>query len=163
MTQPHGHAAALEDVLNEFVAEMDDRGASYELLRSWTARYPAFRAELTDLAASEALLRHSAASAEAIDDDALRQVGLDAARGVIARIRQERPSLEPARAVLPGLMVRAREVGLNIHELAERSQLSVTLIGLLDRRLIRFASIPGQVVDELAAALQTHVDSVLEY
>ncbi len=60
-------------------------------------------------------------------------------------------------------MVRAREVGLNIREVADRSQLSVTLVGVLDRRLVRFASIPREVVGALATALQTQVASVAQY
>src|SRR5689334_20705155 len=136
---------SLEDVLNEFVAEMDEAGASYALLKSWTARFPAYAQELADMAAGEALLRHSPALADQIDDQRLMQAGLDAARGVLERARLDRPAATPVAAALPGLMARAREVGLNISQLAERTQLSVTLVGVLDRRLVRFASIPGEV------------------
>lgn len=153
----------LEDVLNEFAAELDETGGSYALLQSWTARYPSYARELADLAAGEALLRHSPPSSEQIDDVRLVQAGLDAVRGVLDRARQERPVVTPASAALPGLMARARELGLNISQVAERTQLSVTLVGLLDRRLIRFASIPREVVDALASALQTQVDSIADY
>jgi hypothetical protein len=118
---------------------------------------------LADLAAGEALLRRSPPSPDQIDDERLMQGGLDAARGVFERARMERPVAGSARVALPGLMGRAREVGLNISQVAERSQLSVTLVGLLDRRLVRFASIPGEVVQELAAALQTQVASIADY
>jgi hypothetical protein len=46
---------------------------------------------------------------------------------------------------------------------ADRSQLSITLVGLLDRRLVRFASIPREVLDQLATALQTQVASLAQY
>ena len=166
MTQPHGqtgHEAALEDVLNEFAAELEDTGGSYALLKNWTARYPAYARQLAELAADEALLRYSLPSSEELDDARLLQAGLDAARGVLERARQERPAVGPVQAALPGLMVRAREVGLNIREVADRSQLSVTLVGLLDRRLVRFSSIPREVVDALATVLQTQVASVVQY
>lgn len=153
----------LEDVLNEFAAELDEAGASYALLKSWSARYPAYAQELADLAAGEALLRHTPPSSEPIDDQRLLKAGLDAARGVLERARQERPVAEPPRAALQGLMARARELGLNISQLAERTQLSVTLVGLLDRRLVRFGSIPREVIDGLSAALQTQVASLSEY
>jgi hypothetical protein len=135
---------SLEDVLNEFAAELDEAGASYAMLKSWTARYPAYARELADLAAGEALLRHSPRSAEQIDDERLLQVGLDAAQGVLERARRERHAVTAAHAAMPGLMARAREVGFNIRDVADRSQLSVTLVGLLDRRLVRFASIPAR-------------------
>lgn len=153
----------LEDVLNEFAAELDEAGASYALLQSWTSRYPAYARELADLAAGEALLRHAPPTSEELDDQRLMQVGLDAAQGVLDRARQERLVAKPAPAAVQGLMARARELGLNISQLAERTQLSVTLVGLLDRRLVRFGSIPREVIDGLAAALQTQVASLSEY
>ena len=153
----------LEDVLNEFAAELDESGASYSLLNSWIARYPTYAQELADLAAGEALLRHSPPSSEPIDDQRLLQAGLDAARGVLDRARQERLVAEPAPAAVQGLMARARDLGLNISQLAERTHLSVTLVGLLDRRLVRFGSIPREVIDGLAAALQTQVASLSDY
>jgi hypothetical protein len=154
---------SLEDVLNEFAAKMDDAGASYALLATWIARYPAYARELADLAAGEALLRHSPPSLEQLDDKPLLQAGLDAVRGVLDRARQERPIATPAPAAVQGLMARARDLGLTITQLAERTQLSVTLVGVLDRRLVRFASIPREVVDGLAGALQTQVASIAEY
>lgn len=166
MSRPDGRSRQdppLEDVLNGFAAELEDSGASYAVLKSWTSRYPTYSQQLAELAAGEALLRHSMPAADEIDDERLMQVGLDAARGVLDRARAERPAVAPAQAALPGLIIRAREVGLNIRDVAERSQLSITLVGLLDRRLVRFASIPREVVDALATALQTQVASVAQY
>jgi hypothetical protein len=154
---------SLEDVLNEFAAELDEAGASYPLLKSWIARYPAYARELADLAAGEALLRHSPPASEQIDDQPLMQAGLDAALGVLERARRERPVAAPASSVVQSLMARARELGLNISQVADRTQLSVTLVGVLDRRLVRFASIPREVVDSLAAVLQTQVESISGY
>jgi hypothetical protein len=152
-----------EDVLNEFAAELDEAGASYALLKSWMARFPAYAQELADLAAGEALLRHVPPMTEQLDDQRLLQAGLDAARGVLERARQERPVATPAPAALQSLMARARELGLNISQVAEKTQLSVTLVGVLDRRLVRFASIPREVVDSLAAVLQAQVGSISGY
>lgn len=166
MTDPRrqlGQDTTLEDVLDAFAAELEDVGPSYALLTTWTARYPAYARQLAELAAGEALLRHSPASPQQPNDERLLQAGLDAARGVLERVRRERPATVPAQALLPGLMARAREVGLSIRELADRSRLSVALVGLLDRRLIRFASIPQEVVDALAGALQTQAASIAQY
>ena len=155
----------LEDVLNEFAAELEDTGtgATYAVLKTWTARFPAYAQQLAELAAGEALLRHLPPSAVAIDEERVLEAGLDAAQGVLERARAERPAPVPVQVALPGLMARARQMGLNIREVAERTQLSVSLVGLLDRRLVRFASIPREVLDRLAAALQTQVASVSEY
>jgi hypothetical protein len=161
--RPENPDMDLEDVLNEFSAELEELGPSYALLTSWTARYPAYAHELSELAAAETLLRHSPAAPDQASDERLLQAGLDAARGVLERVRHERPAAVPARALLPGLMIRAREIGLSIRELADRSRLSVTLVGLLDHRLIGFASIPQEVVDALAGALQIQAASVGQY
>jgi hypothetical protein len=156
----------LEDVLNEFAADLEDTGASYAILEKWTARYPEYARELANVAAGEAVLRHTPETSDELDEQRLRRTGLDAAQGVLERIRAARPTLLAAAApqpVWPGLMGRAREVGLTIRQVAERTQLSVTLVGLLDRRLVRFASIPEEVLDALANTLQTQVDSIARY
>src|SRR5436190_11015335 len=144
----------LEDVLTEFAAELEDAGASYSVLKTWTARFPMYAQQLAELATGETLLRHLPPSTEEIDEERVLQAGLDAAQGVLERARAERPAPVPVQVALPGLMARARQMGLNIREVAERTQLSVSLVGLLDRRLVRFASIPREVLDRLAAALQ---------
>jgi hypothetical protein len=153
----------LEDVLNEFAAELEDTVASYSVLKTWTARFPMYAQQLAELAAGEALLRHLPPSVEEIDGARVLQAGLDAAQGVLERARAERPAPVPVQVALPGLMARAREMGLNIREVADRTQLSVSLVGVLDRRLVRFASIPREVLDRLAAALQTQVAAVSDY
>src|SRR5215471_3778514 len=115
----------LEDVLNEFAAELEDTGASYSVLKSWTARYPMYAQQLAELATGETLLRHLPPSTEEIDEERVLQAGLDAAQGVLKRARADRPAPVPAQIALPGLMARAREISLNIREVAEQTQLSI--------------------------------------
>jgi hypothetical protein len=153
----------LEDVLNDFAVALEDAGGGYALLQDWTARYPEYAEQLADLAADAALERYIPPAPAEVDQERLLQVALDAAQGVLERARAERPAVAAVRAELPGLVARAGEVGLNICQLADRTQLSVTLVGLLDRRLVRFASIPREVVDALASALQTRAASVTQY
>src|SRR4051812_47161399 len=100
--RPTNPDADLEDVLNEFSAELEDVGPSYALLTRWTATYPAYAQQLSELAVAEAVLRQLPAAPEQASDERLLQAGLDAARGVLECVRQERPAVAPAQALLPG-------------------------------------------------------------
>jgi hypothetical protein len=76
------------------------------------------------------------------------------------------PASERAR-VIPagdlGLIDEANSKGLNNFQLADLSKLSIVLITKLDRRLIRYASIPRQVIEDIAGALQSTFERVSTY
>lgn len=67
---------------------------------------------------------------------------------------------EPA---LRGLISEARKCGLTAAELADAAQLSVVLMTKLDLRRIRYASIPRQVIEEVARALTRSAEQVALY
>jgi hypothetical protein len=64
---------------------------------------------------------------------------------------------------LKGILAAAKSIGLDAMGLANSAALSVVLVTKLDRRLIAFRSIPGQVIDTLAAALRQSGALVTDY
>lgn len=62
-----------------------------------------------------------------------------------------------------GLIAEAKARGLSGWKLADTAQLSIALVTKLDRRLIRYASIPRQVIEDIAGALQCGAQRVAAY
>jgi transcriptional regulator with XRE-family HTH domain len=90
--------------------------------------------------------------------------------GLIAAHRAARVTGEMAAQVageraplLVGLKREAEARGLTIQGLAEATRMTVSLLVKLDRRLIRFASIPRQAIERIAAELGRSVETVAAY
>lgn len=95
-------------------------------------------------------------------------------QGFIQHIRSVRRELEasvdaaelqPERGEIPlkGLISEGRRHGLSIAELAGATRLSPVLMKILDMRLARYATIPAQVVEDVATAIRRSVDQVAMY
>lgn len=179
----------LEDVLEAYAAS--DSGPSRAALTEWTTRYPEFARELTAFTARWQLLAWTAdvepaaeAGELAAEDEQLVLRGMSAAQaafyGALARRqaagRQDgAPSIQdtarpephggdaPANVPIANLVRDAQQRGLAADALAERVGLSSVLLRKLDRRLIAPASIPLQVLADLAGALGRSLAAVRAY
>jgi transcriptional regulator with XRE-family HTH domain len=152
-----GWEPSLEDVLRAYAAAAD--GPSSSALGDWTRRYPQYARELEEFAETWALSRWLPAAPEAasVDEARLIERGVDIVRGLRARhAAAPRPAIQ-------GLLSEAKQRGLTIQQLAVRAGLGVILVRKLDRRLIRFASIPREAIDALAAALGREASAVASY
>jgi len=74
-------------------------------------------------------------------------------------------ALQPEGGEVPlkGLISEARKCGLSIAELADAARLSPSLVKMLDMRLARYATIPTQVVEDIATAIKRSVEKVALY
>lgn len=181
--------AKLEAVLEAYADA--EPGPSRTTLVAWINSYPQFARELTELTARWQLLEWAtgddeaadvAASApELLDEEQERMVlrGVSAAQRVFFAKRAARRAADQAvssnevrgvwsstsTAVTPisSLIVAAQRAGLEYAALKERVRLSDTLLQKLNRRLIDPRSVPGQVVAEIAAAIQQRVEAVSRY
>lgn len=122
----------------------------------------------------------------ASEEERLLLRGMSAAQSVFYRERSRRqaaqapgahrsvaeglaPATAPSRSATPGeppisgLIQEAKRSGLAIDTLAERAGLSDGLLRKIDRRLIDPASIPTQVLSELARALDRSLATVMAY
>ena len=92
----------LEDVLNEFSAELEDLGPSYALLKTLDRSLSGLCAAAVGACRGRDAPAPLACRTEQASDERLLQAGLDAARGVLERVRWSDPPRLPAQALLQG-------------------------------------------------------------
>jgi hypothetical protein len=140
--------------------------AARTVLAEFMRRYPYAANALADLAAISSIIENSPdkegqpESERLIEEDILRRGMETAARLLAAR----QASVTPAEAApLSGLRKEAEARGLTIQTLASATRLSVPLLVKLDRRLIRFASIPRRAIERIGAELGHSFEAVAAY
>lgn len=140
--------------------------AARTVLTEFMRRYPYAANALADLAAISSIIENSpdtegqSESERLIEEDIVRRGMETAARLFAAR----QASVTPAEAAPPsGLRKEAEARGLTIQALASATRLSVPLLVKLDRRLIRFASIPRQAIERIGAELGRSFEAVAAY
>jgi hypothetical protein len=140
--------------------------AARTVLAEFMRRYPYAANALADLAAISSIIENSPdkegqpESERLIEEDILRRGMETAARLLAAR----QASVTPAEAApLSGLRKEAEARGLTIQTLASATRLSVPLLVKLDRRLIRFASIPRRAIECIGAELGHSFEAVAAY
>lgn len=152
----------LEDVLDEFVAS--GAGPNSASLAEWIRRYPQYERELTEFAASWSLMKWLPPSpdAEEVDEETLVLRGMSVVQNLLHRQEQEAAPPETV-APITSLLDEGRARGLTPRQLAQAAGLGEILLRKLDRRLVRYASIPREAVEALAAALRREAQNVAAY
>jgi hypothetical protein len=141
--------------------------AALAVLSEFMRLYPYAATALENFAATESLIQNSpevkvrTESEERSEKEAIVRRGMEAAARLLAARRM---SAAPAEiAPLSGLRKEAEARGLTIQALASATRLSVPLLVKLDRRLIRFASIPRQAIERIGAELGRSFEAVAAY
>ena len=150
----------LEDVLDAFVASDVNPN---EALDEWIRRYPEYEQELTDFAVSWSLMRSlpPAPDAEEVDEYTLVLRGMS----IVQNLLHSQPIESASESVVPfeSLVAEGRVHGLEPRQLAQATKLGDSLLGKLNRRLIRYASIPQVLIKSLAEAIQSTPAGVAAY
>lgn len=149
----------LDAMLDALVAS--EAGPHGPLLDDWIRRYPDYAQELTEFAAGWSLMRSlpPAPGTREVSEETLVRRGLGIVHDLLAR--QERAaSIEPP---IAGLLEAGRARGLAPRQLAQATGLGDSLLRKLDRRLIRYASIPREAIEAIATALQREIETVARY
>jgi hypothetical protein len=141
--------------------------AARTVLTEFMRRYPYVADALADLAATDSIIENSpdtegrSESERLTKEEGIVRRGMEtAARLLTAR----QTSATPVEATpLSGLRKEAETRGLTIQALASATRMSVPLLVKLDRRLIRFASIPRQVIVRIGAELGRSFEAVAAY
>lgn|GEM_PF-2051855 len=141
--------------------------AARALLSEFMRRYPNAAAALEDFAATESIIENSPGAEDATEDERRAEEEAIVRRGMetAARLLATRlaPQQTEATAPLAGLRKEAEARGLTVQSLASAIRLTVPLLVKLDRRLIRFASIPRQALERIAAELGRSIEAVAAY
>jgi transcriptional regulator with XRE-family HTH domain len=161
MSERNGRES-VEAVLDAFMAsEPDPSGA---VLREWIRRYPYYERELTDFAVGWILMDTLPPDpdTEEPDEEALMRRGTTIIEDLLPGEEDEQLSREEHRSFV-GLLGEAKDLGLTMYELANVTGLSAALVAKLDQRLIRAATVPTEVLGDLARAIQRTTEEVLDH
>lgn len=151
----------LETVLDDFAMSFD-HAPDHAELRAWLARHPAYRdqaeyrAAVIDYAARWSVSELLAPDLAVPPADSVR---VARAREIVARVVAD---LAPVRPIT-SLLAQAESVNRSAHEAAARAGLSVPLFAQLDRRLIRFDSLPETLFVRIAFAIGRSLEDVRLY
>lgn len=141
--------------------------AARAVLTDFMRRYPHAADALADLAAVDSIIENSPDTEGQSESGRLTKEASIVRRGMetVARLLAARQtSVTPAEAMpLSGLRKEAEAHGLTIQALASATRMSVPLLVKLDRRLIRFASIPRQAIERIGAELGRSFEAVAAY
>ena len=141
--------------------------AERAVLTEFMRRYPHAADALADFAATSSIIENSpdtesqTRNERLAEEERIVRRGMETAARLLA-VRRASLTLEET-APLTGLRKEAEARGLTIQALAAATRLTVPLLVKLDRRLIRFASIPRQAIDRIGVALGRSFDAVATY
>lgn len=152
----------LDDVLNEFVAAYEEPTA--KALENWAARYPQFRNDLVDFAASWAaqLVLPPAPELSAEEEKLLVDCAMSHVQNVTFR-REQSAADRTENHSINSLIGEAKRVGMDGQEFANACGLDVALVSKLNSRKIRPLSIPARLVSNIAGLLEISVEAVSEF
>ena len=150
----------LEDVLDDYVASDVD---PVSRLDKWIKRYPEFERELTEFAVSWSLMVSlpPAADAEEVDEETLILRGMSVVQNLLHNQSTELDSY--SLTTLESLIAEGRKRGLEPCQLAQAVGMGESLLRKLDRRLIRYATVPEDAIYELSNVIQKKIKSVTDY
>jgi len=166
MTSDSSMEATLERVLDQIVEADEMPGPA--VLDRWVREYPQFENELVDFMESWTLMNSAASLAgdleEEVDeiskvDERLMLRGMS----IVQNLLHEMGTRANAVPRLESLLGAAKAAGLGLPDFARATRLGDALIRKLDRRLIRFSSIPRQAIDAIAEAVRVPVQAVAMY
>jgi len=148
---------SVDDVLDAFAAVVDDP----EQLKEWTGRYPQFGRELTEFALHHTMAEYGPEPDVSPDED---HAFMARAMSIVGSILGEQATVSvAAQAPLKDLLTEGKARGLNARGLARTLRVTPAMITRLNRRMVRYASIPRQLVLSFAQALERDVGEIAAY
>ena len=147
--------------------EIEAARQALAVLTDFMRRYPHAADALAEFVATDSIIENSpdtesqTVGERLAEEESIIRRGMETAARLLAA-RHTLIALEET-APLTGLRKEAEARGLTIQALASATHLSVPLLVKLDRRLIRFASIPRQAIERIGAELGRSFDVVAAY
>ena len=150
----------LEDVLDAYVASGVGPNSPLE---AWTRRYPEFEREIIEFAASWSLMTWlpPAPNAGEVTEETLVLRGMSVVQNILHG-QSTKSASDPA-VPFESLIVEGQERGLEPRRLAHAVGLGDSLLRKLDRRLIALATIPDELIDRLAQAIEREATNITAY
>jgi len=151
---------SLEDVLNDYVAS--EHLPNHEALKKWVLLYPEYRKELTEFTVNWGRMEHLPhvpAPIEVSEDTlVLRAMSI-----VEDRLYAFKSKEKVSATVIVSLLEEGKNFGLDVSKFAAQCRVSVPIMVKLSRRIFDLVSIPSELVQSLATAINTTSQSILDY
>lgn len=153
----------LDDVLNEFVTANDRPTA--QGLEEWAERYPQYRQELVDFAATwaEQLIMPPAPELEPDTEKALIDRTMSHVLNVAYQRDEKAQEQVESDHPINSLTGEAQRAGMNVQEFAKSCVLDLALVSKLNSRQIEPQTIPTRLVRHIARLLGRSVSAVTAY
>lgn len=152
----HGVDKHMATDINLVLAEYEEAAASGATrLEAWVVKYPEHREALLEFAIESEVLRYGT---DAPYDAAEESRILEHARAVANKAVSAQASELPS-----SLLERARDVGLTPAVFADRIGVGLALLAKFERRLIKAATIPRAMVEEIGKTLNLRTVAVTAY
>ncbi len=164
--------ATFDQVIEAYLLRRDDAGksplhaqASRDILTEFMRRYPNHADELMNYAATANIVEHSSATQDdAAQENLIVKRGMEIFSTLLAtQSLATQGGITQDSAPLTGLRATAEAQGLTMQTFAARTNLSLPVLLKLERRLIRFASIPRAAIEGIAAAINQTYEAVAIY
>lgn len=151
---------SLEDVLNDYVAS--EHLPNHEALKKWVLLYQEYKKELTEFTVNWGrmeCLPHVPTPIEVSEDIlVLRAMSI-----VEDRLYAFKSKGKASAAVIVSLLEEGKNFGLDVSKFAAQCRVSVPIMLKLSRRFIDFTSIPSELLESLAAAINTTSQYITAY
>ena len=146
----------LDQILFEFLTENET--PTRDVLTDWIQRYPQYQKELIDLAVDWFELSLPLSSNTSIKEAAvIVHQGVDFVQDKLLEEEMRRQVIPKTRKQFRGFVKEGRAIGLSLGELANRVGLTPALLAKIDRRMVRFTSLPLVLIQALAEAVNCNV------
>lgn len=155
-------AKTLDQVLFEFMTENET--PSREALTEWSRRYPQYEQDLVSLATDwfELTLPLSP-DTEIEDEELVVQRGIDFVRDFLQEEEMHLPASPKTTRSFLGFIREGIALNLSLDELAARVGLTPALLAKIDRRSVRYASLPLDLIQSLANAVNWDILSGVRF
>jgi transcriptional regulator with XRE-family HTH domain len=152
----------LDNILDAYVTEVET--PNLEVLKEWIRKYPQYQRELTDFTIAwiqmEELLP---INRDNTDHDTLVLRAMSVVQNLYRIGEQKSVPSQSAKNPIEKLVAEAETQGFSQDQFAAQLKLSVGLLWKLDRRLIKYSSIPVELIENIAGALRRGLQIVAEY
>lgn len=152
----------LDNILDAYVTEVET--PNLEVLKEWIRKYPQYQRELTDFTIAwiqmEELLP---INRDKTDHDTLVLRAMSVVQNLYRIGEQKSIPSQSAKNPIEKLVAEAETQGFSQDQFAAQLKLSVGLLWKLDRRLIKYSSIPVELIENIAGALRRGLQVVAEY
>ena len=152
----------LDNILDAYVTEVET--PNLEVLKEWIRKYPQYQRELTDFTIAWIQMEElRPINRDKTDHDTLVLRAMSVVQNLYRIGEQKSIPSQSAKNPIEKLVAEAETQGFSQDQFAAQLKLSVGLLWKLDRRLIKYSSIPVELIENIAGALRRGLQVVAEY